>query len=256
LPVKFDYEKSEIHKVYGKSRALSLETIKLWLNHVGCNVDKKNIQTVLDLGCGTGRFVEPLRNFFNAFVYGVDPSEKMLSEAKANTKSENVSYLKGSAEQIPLPDNTIDLIFLSMTYHHLRDVKKAVLEMKRVLKPGGYVVIRNATKEDIKQLELFNFFPKAKQIELERMPDMQSMSALFQENNFKQIVVKTIKQKFAENYKQYFGKVSMRSLSSLQLITDKAFNNGLLALKKYCFSKNENEPVYESFTLFVFQLKN
>src|SRR5271170_7255374 len=99
-------------------------------------------ETVLDLGSGGGidvllsaRRVGPTGN-----AYGLDMTDEMLSLANANKQKagfENVEFLKGEIEKIPLPDNSVDVI-ISNCVINLSAHKDAVLrEAFRVLKPGG-----------------------------------------------------------------------------------------------------------------------
>ena len=66
----------------------------------------------LDIGCGTGRYSMALAAHFNARVIAVDPSEKMLAEARKKA-TERVRYERASAESLPLPDASIDMVFMS-----------------------------------------------------------------------------------------------------------------------------------------------
>ena len=85
------------------------------------HVDGGSISTILDLGCGTGRFSEGLANRFGARVVGIDPSEKMLDQARRKRQRNSIHYERGTAEAIPLADGTVDMIFMSMSFHHFRD---------------------------------------------------------------------------------------------------------------------------------------
>jgi SAM-dependent methyltransferase len=97
---------------------------------------------VLDLGSGGGidvllsaRRVGPTGK-----VYGLDMTDEMLALARANaTKAgaENVEFLKGEIENIPLPDNSVDVIISNCVINLSGDKRKVLQEAFRVLKPGG-----------------------------------------------------------------------------------------------------------------------
>ena len=99
-------------------------------------------QTVLDLGSGGGIDVllSAKRVGPTGKVYGLDMTDEMLALARENQRkagAENVEFLKGTIEAIPLPDNTVDVI-ISNCVINLSSNKDAVLrEAFRVLKPGG-----------------------------------------------------------------------------------------------------------------------
>ena len=99
-------------------------------------------ETVLDLGSGGGidvllsaRRVGPTGK-----AYGLDMTDEMLELARDNQKkagAENVEFLKGEIEQIPLPDNSVDAIISNCVINLSADKDKVLSEAFRVLKPGG-----------------------------------------------------------------------------------------------------------------------
>ena len=104
--------------------------------------DLKPGETVLDLGSGGGidvllsaRRVGPAGK-----VYGLDMTDEMLALARENQKKagvSNVEFLKGEIENIPLPDNTVDVIISNCVINLSADKDKVLREAFRVLKPGG-----------------------------------------------------------------------------------------------------------------------
>lgn len=98
---------------------------------------------VLDLGCGTGKFM--LKFYKDAIkYYGLDLSEKQLDIAKNKVKGENVEFICCGAENIPLPNNSIDVIISTWVLGTILEVdrrNKAIEEMKRVLKKDGVIFL-------------------------------------------------------------------------------------------------------------------
>ncbi len=102
------------------------------------NRAKRN-EKVLDLGCGNGRFSQYLEH---VDYTGIDFSEKMIEEAKKRFPDKR--FLVGSALDLPLKDESFDKIYGIAVFHHIPSHKyriKALLEMKRVLKPGGFLFL-------------------------------------------------------------------------------------------------------------------
>jgi SAM-dependent methyltransferase len=123
-------------------------------------------ETVLDLGSGGGidvllsaRLVAP-----NGRAFGLDMTDEMLAVAEENKRKsglENVTFLKGEIEHIPLPDNSIDVIISNCVINLSGDKDRVLREAFRVLKPGGRfavsdVVVRGHVPEVIrKNMELW-----------------------------------------------------------------------------------------------------
>jgi ubiquinone/menaquinone biosynthesis C-methylase UbiE len=141
-----DYDKTEIATTYDKARSLAPETRRLWQDLLSVHIDRAEMSLVIDLGCGTGRSSELLAAYFGVQVIGIDPSLKVVDQARRKPTIGNVVYWQGSAEALPLRDDCADLAFMSMVYHHLTDPTAVARECHRVLHQGGYTCIRNGTR--------------------------------------------------------------------------------------------------------------
>jgi ubiquinone/menaquinone biosynthesis C-methylase UbiE len=91
-----DYDKTEIAATYDEARALAPETVRLWQDLLSVRIDRAAISLVIDLGCGTGRFSELLAAHFGVQVIGIDPSQKMVDQARRKPATGNVVYRQGS----------------------------------------------------------------------------------------------------------------------------------------------------------------
>src|SRR5216684_9300709 len=132
-----DYDATEIATTYDLGRDHGPEFLDLWMNVVATHVKDQRPKRILDLGCGTGRFSEALRSRFEAEVIGIDPSKKMLEQARNKLSGSRIRYEHGRGESIPLPDNSVDLIFMSMIFHHFDNPRLAARECRRVLPNGA-----------------------------------------------------------------------------------------------------------------------
>lgn len=92
---------------------------------------------VLELGCGTGYFTKELINT-GARITAIDISPDLLDEAKSVIKTDNVKFLLENAYQMSFGDMVFDTVIGSSVLHHL-DIQRAIIEIKRVLKPGGTI---------------------------------------------------------------------------------------------------------------------
>jgi arsenite methyltransferase len=110
-------------------------------------------ERVLDLGSGGGidvllsaRRVGP-----TGFAYGVDMTDDMLRLARANAAkagADNVEFLKGEIEAIPLPDASVDVVISNCVINLSTDKPAVLAEMFRVLVPGGRIGIADVVAED------------------------------------------------------------------------------------------------------------
>ncbi|WP_424134315.1 class I SAM-dependent methyltransferase [Roseomonas chloroacetimidivorans] len=96
---------------------------------------------VLDVAVGTGLVARQAVAITGdpAFVTGLDPSEGMLAEARRTLPG--VTLIQGKAERIPLPDDSVDFLSMGYALRHVADLGAAFAEYRRVLKPGGTVLI-------------------------------------------------------------------------------------------------------------------
>lgn len=92
---------------------------------------------VVDVGCGPGTAArEAARR--GARVTGVDPAAVMLRLARALTRSRTaITWVDGTAEDVPQPDGTATVIWSLATVHHWQDVRAGLAEVRRILAPGG-----------------------------------------------------------------------------------------------------------------------
>jgi arsenite methyltransferase len=137
---------------------------------LGCGVptavaDLHEGETVLDLGSGGGAdiLISAKRVGPSGRAIGLDMTDEMLELARANAAhagAENVEFLKGYIEDIPLPDESVDVVISNCVINLSADKRRVLAEVARVLRPGGRFAVSDviadpdideATRADMQQ---------------------------------------------------------------------------------------------------------
>lgn len=102
-------------------------------------------KVVLDIASGNGYGSNLISKNAN-FVYGVDIDKLSIDIAKQTYKKENIKFLEGSTSNIPLEDNTVDVVVSFETIEHHDEHDQMIIEIKRVLKPNGLLILSSPDK--------------------------------------------------------------------------------------------------------------
>ncbi|SHF04425.1 Methyltransferase domain-containing protein [Microbulbifer donghaiensis] len=113
-------------------------------------------ERVLDIGCGSGTVVREIAaRLSTGEVLGVDPTPRMIELAleisDGHELSVPVRFIEASAERLPCPDQSCDLVLAINSLHHWEDVEAGLAEVRRVLKPNGRFVLIDDLWEEIQR---------------------------------------------------------------------------------------------------------
>ena len=146
---------NDISKTYDvANRVLSFGVDKKW-REIACKktfklYGKKDIDTILDVACGTGDMCENWDKFSKKEditidkIIGADPSVGMLEEAKK--KSLNAEFVEAEAKDLPFQDESVDILSISYGLRNVVNREEGLREFHRVLKKDGLLVILEFTK--------------------------------------------------------------------------------------------------------------
>ena len=110
------------------------------------NIDLGSEDIVLDIGCGSGKAARLAAKICtNGKVIGIDPSAAMISLSNNNTDGKliNLKFNRGCAEKIPVANKSFTKVIAINSLHHWQDYKKGLIEVGRILCPGGSFFISN-----------------------------------------------------------------------------------------------------------------
>ena len=246
-----DYDTTAIPAGYDRGRSLSPDTLDQWMDAVAKHLPVRP-RAILDLGCGTGRFSDPLAVRFDAPVAAVDPSAKMLAEAAAKPMRGAVHLVRAAGEAIPLAGDTIDLIFTSMAYHHFRDAPRVARECRRVCRQNAITFVRTGTHHRIDEYAYVPFIPATRPLLLERMPSVEQIEQTFASAGFAIVSTGTVVQQIAPTYFEYAERLSAGGDSVLASIEPGELDSGIAAIRHHA-ARVDPTPVTEPIDILVFR---
>ena len=245
-----DYDQSGIATTYDEARALTPARRRRWQRLLSTHVDRIAVSLVVDLGCGTGRFSEMLAAELGTRVIGLDPSEKMIDQARRKPATSLVVFGRASAHELPLRDSCVDLVFMSQIYHHLPDPAAVARECRRVLRTGGYVCIRTGTREN--DVVVPNFFPAVRAMLDADLPSRDEIRSNFTAAGFTPRHHEIVTEGVAPDWPSFVQKSALRADSFLARLCDIEFDQGMAALRARRVNINPAEAVTEEIDWFVF----
>jgi ubiquinone/menaquinone biosynthesis C-methylase UbiE len=252
FPGVIDYN-GRMSAVYQSGRVLSRDAADTWTSMVSPFVRQGRNTRILDLGAGTGRFAELFARAFEAQVVAVEPATAMLAAADGSAQPRRLAYVAGSAEAVPLRDQSCDLAWLSHVWHHIRDHQACAHELRRIMLPGSHVLVRGTFGDRLDGFPtLFHFWPAAREI-CRQLPTVQHTVAVFETNGFVLAEHRRVDQTTAASLREFAERTRFRADTALALISESAFLEGQAAIETAVAQEHAPSPVVERIELLVFQ---
>jgi ubiquinone/menaquinone biosynthesis C-methylase UbiE len=140
-------------------REVPREGLGHWRDAIRRHLSPVPGMTVADIGAGTGAFAAAFSDWFGLSILAVEPSAAMRAQIP---RRPGIQVLEGDASALPLPDGSVDGAWLSLVIPHIPDLEAAAREIRRVVRPGAPVLIRQGFPGGADTTRTFpwGFFPE------------------------------------------------------------------------------------------------
>jgi len=155
-----------------------------WRDAVRRHLSPLPEMTVADIGAGTGAFSAAFSDWFGLSVLAVEPSAAMRAQIP---RRPGIQVLEGDVSALPLPDGSADGAWLSLVIHHVSDLEAAAREIRRVLRPGAPVLIRQGFPGRVDTTRTFpwEFFPEVARMVTDTYPSVAQVCQAFAAARFR-----------------------------------------------------------------------
>lgn len=225
------------------TRHVSDQGLAGWRAAVTRHLDPRPGTRLLDVGSGTGMWAEAFTEWYDGIdVIAVEPAAAMRARCR------HPQVVAADAAHLPLAAGSVDAAWLSTVIHHVPDLAAAARELRRVLRPGGPVLIRSAFAGRHQAITLFRFFPEAIRV-LDSYPSVDGVEAAFAAAGFATVSFEPVRQMTAPSLRAIAATIRREAHTPLQLITADEYAAGLARLRHA--AQTESGPVVDALDLLV-----
>jgi ubiquinone/menaquinone biosynthesis C-methylase UbiE len=206
-------------------REVPRDGLSEWREAVRRHLRPSHGMTLVDIGAGTGVFAGAFSDWFDVYVLAVEPSPAMRHQIPPTPA---IQVLEGDASALPLPDESADAAWLSLVIHHIPDLKVAAREIRRVLRPGAPVLIRQGFPGRVGKVELVRWFPETARA-VDTYPSVKETCEAFAIAGFHEDALEQVRETYPTSLADFLGQVdtfrdadtTMRSLTEDEFLRGK-----------------------------------
>jgi ubiquinone/menaquinone biosynthesis C-methylase UbiE len=194
--------------------------------------------TLVDIGAGTGSFAAAFSDWFDLSILAVEPSAAMRDQIP---RTPAIQVFAGDASALPLPDESADAAWLSLVIHHVPDLAAAAHEIRRVLRPGAPVLIRQGFPDryepsgnlKLDTIELVRWFPETARA-IDTFPSVKDTSEAFAAAGFRQDALEQVRETYPTSLANFLNQVDTfrHADTTMRNLTEDEFLRGKERLRR------------------------
>jgi ubiquinone/menaquinone biosynthesis C-methylase UbiE len=212
-------------------RELPRDGLSEWREAVRRHLHPSAGTTLVDVGAGTGAFASAFVDWFDIDVVAVEPSAAMRARIPLTPA---IQVLEGDATALPLPDESADAAWLSLVIHHVPDLEAAAREIRRVLRPGAPVLMRQGFSDRLDdRIEIVRWFHETARV-ASTFPSLEDACDAFATAGFHREAVEQVRETYPGTLADFLQEVdTFRAAdTTMRSITEEEFHRGKERLRR------------------------
>lgn len=203
-----------------------------WRDAIRRHLDPLPGMTVADIGAGTGAFAAAFSDWFGLGILAVEPSAAMRAQIP---RRPGIQVLEGDVSTLPLPDESVDGAWLSLVIHHVPDLEAAAREIRRVLRPGAPVLLRQGFPGRVDTTRTFpwEFFPEIAGMVTSTYPSIEQVCEAFATAGFRRDALEQVPETLS-SLAEFLAQVDTfrRADTNMRGLTEEEFLRGKELLRR------------------------
>lgn len=219
-------------------REVPRDGLSEWREAVRRHLRPSQGMTLVDIGAGTGAFAAAFSDWFDLSVVAVEPSAAMRDQIP---RTPAIQVLEGNASTLPLPDASADAAWLSLVIHHIPDLGAAAREIRRVLRPGAPVLIRQGFPDryepsgnlKLDSIELVRWFPETARM-AGTFPSLKDTCHAFAAAGFRRDGLEQVRETYPTSLADFLGQLDTfrQADTTMRNLTEDEFLRGKERLRR------------------------